>query len=233
MATSTAEAKHGEVQDFKADVAPAGGPNQLGWGVWPLWVAACVAGNAGGALAFAPTAHIAPDAPEFLRTIANWAPVLFAATFPGLLQWLIFRRWFSGAGWWILATGVGSLLGFWGLIGGGIAEDTGGGRFAVWSSFTLGGVGLGAVEWLVLRRWSARSGVLVLVCWVLARTIGWLGATWVFTSLSKAAEGWAGGLLGGAACGALSGAITGLALVWLMRYTKVNQSSASVVARRA
>src|SRR4051794_41139226 len=149
MATSTAEAKHGEVQDLKADVAPAGGPNQLGWGIWPLWVAACVAGNTGGALAFAPTAQIAPDASEFMRTVASWAPILFAATFPGLLQWLIFRRWFSGAGWWILATGVGSLLGYMTYLWGGIEEDTGGPGFAVQAIFALGGAMLGAVEWLV------------------------------------------------------------------------------------
>src|SRR6478752_1525537 len=94
-----------------------------GWGIWPLWVAACATGNAVGALAFSDWGpRAAPDAGVVFQALAYW-PILVAATFPGFLQWAIFRRWFPGAGWWVVATGVGSFLGFMTYMWMGAAAD--------------------------------------------------------------------------------------------------------------
>jgi hypothetical protein len=107
-------------------------------------------------------------------------------------------------------------------------------RVAVPAGFLLSGAVAGAVQWLVLRRGASYAG-----WWVLASTIGWVAGMWAFISLAITGQGryFEGGVLSqaiaGVACGALFGAVTGLALVWLMRYIKVNQSSASVVAGRA
>lgn len=222
MATSSVEATRKEVP---------------GWGIWPLWVAACATGNAVGALAVSDWApHVAPDAGVVLQALA-YLPILVAATFPGFLQWAIFRRWFPGAGWWVVATGVGSLLGYTAYIGMGAAADTGGEaaqRLQVPALIALGGAMLGAVEWLVLRRWSAGPGWWVFVCWVPARSLGWFGATWVFLGLSGSGnEPHARLLLAGIASGALSGAITGAALVGVLRHARVNQTSATVAPARA
>jgi len=204
-----------------------------GWGIWPLWVAACATGNAVGALAFSDWGpRAAPDAGVVSQALAYW-PILVAATFPGFLQWAIFRRWFPGAGWWVVATGVGSFLGFMTYMWMGAAADTGGEvaqRVEVPAIIALGGAVLGAVEWLVLRRWSAGSGWWVFLCWVLARSLSWFGATWVFLGLSGFRDDpHASLLLAGIASGALSGAITGAALVGLLRHARVNQTSASAV----
>jgi hypothetical protein len=180
----------------------------------------------------------APAAPQFFKMVAQPAAVLVVLTLPAFLQWLILRRWFPRAGWWIPASGAGWFLGLL-VLGWGIAvADTQGesafARVAVPAGFLLPGAVAGAVQWLVLRRGVAHAG-----WWVLASGIGWVAGLWAFMSLAGTGQGryFEGGVLtqalAGAASGALSGAITGLALVWLMRYAKVNPSSASVGAGRA
>ena len=109
----------------------------------------------------------------------------------------------------------------------GLADTEQGGlafvRVAVPALLLVGGAVAGALQWLAalpwfpLGRWAAGAG-----WWVLASSISWLGATWLFMSLTRAGDARPAGLyfvLGGAASGFVSGAITGLALVWLSRDT--------------
>jgi hypothetical protein len=240
VANSTVETKRGEVQSFNAEIPPARVSHHLGWALWPLWVAACALGNALAAIAFSSVGKIidAPTAPQFIKMAAQPAAFLVVLTLPAFLQWLILRHWFRPAGWWIPASGAGWFLGLM-LLGWGIAvADTQGesafARIAVPAGFLLPGAVAGAVQWLVLRRGVSHAG-----WWVLASSIGWVAGMWTFMSLAGTGQGryFEGGVMSqaiaGAASGALSGAVSGLALVWLMRYTKVNQSSGSAVAGRA
>jgi hypothetical protein len=196
---------------------------QISWILWPLWVVASAAGNALGAAVLS----------------VNGFPVVFltAAVFPAFLQWLIFRCLFSRAGWWILASSAGSLLGFLTIPYWVAIEDTQGptafARIAVPAIIALGGAVTGTAEWFVLRRWTSRSRWLAFACWVVARSIAWFGATFVFASLSRVGGNfgpyqWAYFLLGGGASGALSGAVTGLVLVWLLRSDEKDATSASL-----
>jgi hypothetical protein len=141
-------------------------------------------------------------------------------TMPGFLQWLILRQRFARAGWWLLASIVGSLLGHL-CLGVGIAgADTGQGFLFISERYVLGvacavaGAVAGTLQWLVLRRWVSCAG-----WWVFASSVSWLGAAWVFGYLTSEAGGVTDVhfLIGGAASGTLSGAITGAVLVWLLR----------------
>jgi hypothetical protein len=200
------------------------------WGVWPLWVAASAAGGALGAAAFWGQGRLIDATRDNLLVhYVTWPlSVLVVLALPGFLQWLILRRWFPRAGWWILASAAGSLAGFlfvaWALA---LADTEQGGpafvRVAFPALILLGGAVAGALQWLaalpwlVLGRWAASAA-----SWVLASSISWLGAVWLFLSITRAGDAQPASLyffLGGAASGALSGAVTGLALVWLLRDT--------------
>jgi len=205
-------------------------------------VAATAAGNALGAFALSFWGHAAPDAPESVKVMAFWGPILVWATLPGFLQWLILRHWFPRAGWWILASGVGAFLGFMTFIWAGVVEDTRGPdtpRLLGPAIMALGGIIYGAVQWLAALPWlDLWQWAVGAIPWILASTIGWCGATWVFLSLSKVAEmhgspPWLGPFLGGAASGALSGTITGFALVLLLRHPHKDVSSVPVTTARA
>jgi hypothetical protein len=206
---------------------------QAGWGFWLLWVTASVVGFALGATAvgYFGAAIIARTPPLI---VAAAQPTLFVvlATLPGFLHWLILRKWFSRAGWWVLASGGGSLLGFlplgWGLA----VADTHGDNVSVWFvalptwvvllvAIAVAGAVAGAMQWLVLRLWVSRAG-----WWVLASSIGWVAATFVYAYVTRANDVHLP--LGGAVSGALSGAITGLTLVELMRNTRNNDPASPV-----
>ena len=154
---------------------------------------------------------------------------LFAA--PALLQWLVLRHWLPRAAWWILAGAVGSFLGFLPIEWAVAAEDTNvalhfanisvSPHIAFHAFCFLAGAVQGAVEWLVLRRWTSRAG-----WWVPARSIGSYGAIWVYLSGTRAAE--IHPFLGPVASGAVSGAVTGLVLVLLLRNTGKNKRSAPI-----
>lgn len=156
---------------------------------------------------------VADASPALLFAASRVTIVVVAVTLPSFLHWLILRRWFSRAGWWVLASTVGSLLGFIPL---GLAlavADTHGdtvfARIAAPAAIALAGAVAGVVRWLVLRRWVSRAG-----WWILASTISWFGVTFAFMSLTRGADVHL--FLGGSVSGALSGVITGLALVWLI-----------------
>jgi hypothetical protein len=194
-------------------VSPAS--KHAGWGFWLLWVAASTVGFALGSTAHGNAGKLLTDAtPAVIALTVNGGLYPLIATLPGFLHWLILRRWFPRAGWWVLASGAGSLLGYlvtgWGL---GVADTQGEttfARFAVPASMAVAGAAVGTLQWVVLRRWVSRAG-----WWVLASSISWVVAEYAYLKLTRASD--VRLLLGAAVSGALSGAITGLTLVGLMR----------------
>jgi hypothetical protein len=188
---------------------------QAGWGFWLLWVAASTAGFALASTAHENAGKLLTDAtPAVIALTVTVGLYPLVATLPGFLHWLILRRWFPHAGWWVLASGAGSLLGYlvtgWGL---GVADTQGEttfARFAVPASMAVAGAAVGTLQWVVLRRWVSRAG-----WWVLASSISWIVAEYAYLKLTRASD--VRLLLGTAVSGALSGAITGLTLVRLMR----------------
>ena len=83
---------------------------RVGVGLWFLWVLASTVGFAFGGFAF----HFPFGFP--VGTLVSFDPGAAVVGFVqgaltglviGTLQWLVLRHWFSGAGWWVLATAVG------------------------------------------------------------------------------------------------------------------------------
>jgi hypothetical protein len=122
-------------------------PNQLhqptpqvtiGWGFYQQWL----------------LANIAVFAVVIGLMVPNVSNVMFylaiGTILPGIIQWLVLRRWVSWVsrtGWWVLVTTVGSYIGnslpaIWGIMVVTISVD-----------FFL----LGAMQWLLLRRWVSNS----------------------------------------------------------------------------
>jgi hypothetical protein len=197
--------------------------DQASWGFWFLWVAASTAGFALGAAAFwaLGEAH-REDASIAVRTIVFVLMGVIVTTSPGFLHWLILRQRFPHTGWWIPASGVGSVLGFVMLLWGVAVADTRGGDRGFWPitygwvvpilAVALGGAVAGTLQWFVLRRWVAHAG-----WWIPISSISWVASTSTYVSLTRANDVHL--LFGAVISGALSGAITGLALVSLLRTT--------------
>ena len=84
----------------------------------------------------------------------------------GAGQWFALRNYFSGAGWWVLATGLGWLLGL-------SVDFTFQQLFATsaWQGFALAGLYQAALQWLILRRrgWVA-------IVWLPACAAAWTAA---------------------------------------------------------
>jgi hypothetical protein len=213
-------------------------PRRISWGVWPLWAAAGTLGGALGA-AYWDSARLPNTIPNIgflLHEAALVLSMLVMLALPGFLQWLILRRTFPQpqARWWILTSATGSLMGFFFVAWAVAVADTepGGPAFAAVAFAALvllGGAAAGALQWLAalpwltLRRWAASAG-----WWLLASSIGWLGATWLFLCVTRAGDAqpaWLYFILGGAASGAFAAAITGLALVWLLHNGRMKEPS--------
>jgi hypothetical protein len=206
---------------------------QAGWGFWLLWVTASIVSFALGATAVGYIgAAISSWSWPFVVLAAQPLLFLILATFPGFLHWLILRKWFFRAGWWVLASGAGSLLGLFSLGWGIAVADTHGDKIRVWlfelptwlivlAAIALAGAVAGATQWLVLRLWVSRAA-----WWMLASSISWIASVYSYLYLTRANDVHLP--LGGVVCGALSGAITGVALVKLMRCTRTNGPSSAV-----
>jgi hypothetical protein len=192
--------------------------SKAGAGFWLLWIAASTVGFALGSTAFQYAGKLTTDAaPGVIALAVAIGLYPLVATLPGFLHWLILRRWFPCAGWWILASGAGTLLGYLAMgLGLGVADtkgETAFARLAVPASMVVAGGVVGALQWFVLRRWVSRAG-----WWVLASSLSWFAAEFAYLQLTRANEG--NLLWGAAASGTISGAITGLTLVGLMRNTR-------------
>jgi hypothetical protein len=199
---------------------------RAGWGFWLLWVAASMVAFALGSMAHQKAGTLLTEAtPAVIALTITIGLYPLVATLPGFLHWLILRHWFPRAGWWVLASGAGTLLGYvamgWGL---GVADtqgETAFARVAIPASMVVAGAVVGTLQWLVLRRWVQHAG-----WWVLAASISWVAAEYAYLKLTRSND--VRLLWGATASGALSGAITGLTLVGLMQNTRKDEPSLSV-----
>jgi len=118
--------------------------------------------------------------------------------FIGVAQWVVLRRYFSQAWWWIVASAAGWIAG-WAIIISGLVVSPGRGLLTAIVSGTIFGLTMGVAQWIIFRRWVKLSGL-----WVLLSIPGWtIGLT---------------GLLGTLLVGAAAGAITGFAFDFLLRF---------------
>jgi hypothetical protein len=149
----------------------------------------------------------------------------------GFTQWLVLRRYVKHIGWWVFATGVGSLIAW--LIGVKFMVALALVSFTntmttttLWALqqavFWMGawvGTILGIAQWLVLRSHVHKG-----VGWVLANALAWgLGLLVAFMSVTwtkpegLTIETVVVNIATGAATGAIVGSITGIALVWFLK----------------
>ena len=198
--------------------------SQAGWGFWLGWVVASTLGwLVGFIIAFFLLAIVGGIVGE--DTGMNVLGLILGAfifgaslgSMVGILQWLVLRRRVSNAGWWVLASTVGFIVGQGGVevamyVAFGYPEEMGG-----MSSFTnvlgqtvvpaLTGAVIGTLQWLVLRGKVSRAG-----WWVLASIVGWVLGVTVAEIIPWGVEEM--GILSSLV---VSGAVTGAALVWLLR----------------
>ncbi|HYN68837.1 MAG TPA: hypothetical protein VEX41_01345 [Candidatus Eisenbacteria bacterium] len=171
------------------------------WGLALWWV---VATTAGWLVGFA----VCEAFSAFLRSLSGDGAII--GTGVGIAQWLVLRRQFSGARWWILASVIGFGIGK--VLGDQLAAAVGGPVGIALGGATIG-VAAGLLQWIVLRREVAAPG-----WWVLASTIGWAVAWMIIGTIEDGAAGPSGSAyLIGVAGAALAGVITGATLVWLLR----------------
>lgn len=139
----------------------------------------------------------------------------------GAAQWLVLRRYFQYAGWWILASGFAWIVSF--LVMSMIGEITD--PLAILISSVLGiwrvfgtnvvigigvGAGLGVAQWLVLRRQTQGAG-----WWVLASAVGGAVERAVAVSIAQM-DGVSDTALPYIVGWAANGAVTGIVLDWLL-----------------
>jgi hypothetical protein len=183
----------------------------VGWDFWFQWVLASTIGVAVlFALIFAVAMLVGAIVGGEAEDKVPFVP--FVGLSFGIMQWLILRRYMPRAGWWVLVSTLGWILGFGvlaladkfteNLVTGAIQPEVSALVF-----FLAAGASLGILQWLVLRRHMLQAG-----WWVLANVVGWgiLGLI-VGKSLDRFTD-----LV---AIAAVPPAITGAVLVWLFRQT--------------
>jgi hypothetical protein len=142
-----------------------------------MWISANVLGAAVGAvlgwalLWFALGTLADTGSPDLLGVLVL-IPVVGLGL--GVGQWWVLRGYFSRAGWWVLATGLGWLLGL-------SVDFTFQQLFAssAWQGFALAGLYQAALQWLILRRrgW-------VTITWLPGSAAAWTAAGFAYTWLS-------------------------------------------------
>jgi hypothetical protein len=142
-----------------------------------VWTAGNVLGVAGGAAAgwvllwLILGSPVNSGSPDLLGVLILF-PVIGIGL--GVGQWFALRNYFSGAGWWVAATGLGWLLGL-------SVDFTFQQLFAssAWQGFTLAGLYQAALQWLILRRrgWVA-------IAWLPASAAAWTAAGVAYSFLS-------------------------------------------------
>ena len=201
------------------------------WTLWEWWVLATVVGGLTGMGIAGITSAIAGNLGTVSTVTLSHAVGALEGMALGFSQWLVLRRYIKHFGWWILATGLGAIVGW--LIGlkfivvlALIFFD----RqlftplsFALLEAvFFLGawiGAVLGIAQWLVLRTY-VRNGIM----WVFANALAWgvgLLVILIGATLTKPGdlniETALIGVATGATTGVVVGSITGIALVWLLK----------------
>lgn len=181
----------------------------VNWFVWLQWA---FASGLGGAVGFALADAVLDTFSEALyRAMAEIVIFgLFGAAM-GTLQWLVLRRHFSQAGWWVAVSAVGGTL-----VGIGAASYGSRVKVNLVIVYGLVGVILGALQWLVLRRRISRSG-----WWMVASPLGWALAVLAVQSLDRLGlmrglSETIGLILAFGLAGTVAGFVTGGLLVWLL-----------------
>lgn len=138
--------------------------------------------------------------------------IILPALLIGLAQWLALARRFSLSGWLIPAYGLGWYIGLW------LGWNLG---FITPEPFSLGAVGgvlVGAMQWLGMRRLLCRSWI-----WIPTMTVSSLLGCWIgVLAGSSAYDGASIGMvlayaIGGAVAGAVLGVFSGIVLIILIR----------------
>lgn len=187
----------------------------IGWAIFFQWVIFSMLGWL--------VATILSMLPPNLDTILSntafyivWALLLLAlGAVIGATQWLILRRYFSGAVRWVVASGVGMAIG-------GIAAfplklrdlyvGTSGFQLDEIAYGVVFGFLMGGAQWLVMRTWVQSAG-----WWVLSSTIGWTLGMAVGELLSLNWSNTYTGHVYGMITEVIPAAATGLALVMLLQ----------------
>jgi hypothetical protein len=130
-------------------------------------------------------------------------------------QWLVLRRWFSGAATWLVAGGVGVCIGTAAGLPLKLLDLYVGRSLFQLDEVAYGavfGAVLGAVQWLALRRWVRRSG-----WWIVASTAGWMFGMMASMLLPLDWASKYANLAYTLAQAGIAAAVTGAALVALLR----------------
>lgn len=179
------------------------------WFVWLQWA---FASGLGGAVGFALADAVLQTFSEALyRAMAEIVIFGLLGAAMGTLQWLVLRRHFSQAGWWVAASAMGGTL-----VGIGGASYGSKVQVNLVIVYSLVGITLGALQWLVLRRRISRSG-----WWMVASLLGWALTVPVVRSLDRLGlmrglSETIGLILGFGLAGTVVGIVTGGLLVWLL-----------------
>lgn len=110
--------------------------------------------------------------------VLSYGESLLVGLVLGTAQWLVLRRIYPRAGWWIPATALGELLGELGIITWYLQTAS---QVIELLHFVLPGVMVGILQWVVLRAWVRRAGWWIPVT-AFALTLGPLlgqGAVWI------------------------------------------------------
>ena len=179
------------------------------WFVWLQWA---FASGLGGAVGFALADAVLQTFSEALyRAMAEIVIFGLLGAAMGTLQWLVLRRHFSQAGWWVAASAVGGTL-----VGIGAASYGSKVKVNLVIVYGLVGIILGVLQWLVLRRRISRSG-----WWMVVSLLGWALTVPVVRSLDRLGlmrglSETIGLILGFGLAGTVVGIVTGGLLVWLL-----------------
>ncbi len=201
--------------------------NRIGRSFWLRWVLVCIVGWFLGIFIGSYLFNIIIYIEIFRRNalgfiLANSIGGAALGSVVGLMQWLILRRRFSWAGWWIFASTVGFAFAGGGGTGAKLAAIGGYREMGYWSGLivewaiimVLGGAVTGILQWLILRSQASRAG-----WWVLASTVGC--GSMVLWEACFGCKFWGEGILPflllSVWSGAVLGMVTGGALVWLLR----------------
>jgi hypothetical protein len=161
---------------------------QVGWGFWLGWILATAVGFGVGLI-------VGEKVGSILEAAAVGASV-------GTAQWFLLRRHFPGAGWWVLATTVGWVVGEF------LSSELEASLGPSIVTFAVFGAPIAISQWIVLRRHFRSAG-----WWVLAGIVWFDG----LAALQAYRAFGTGVLVGFVTLVVLYGAITGGVMVWLLR----------------